>query len=286
MDEKTRSAIDKVVAKTIQKVGFNQPPITIELILQELEVDRDFVDLEDPSLLGRFKNILRVGGAFITNILGKIKLEGIWLPKEGKILVQKTLPDPKIEWASFHEANHRLFPWHRQIFLGDTAQTLDPDFQEMLENEANYGASALMFGGSMFTEEAVDTVPGWESIKLLKKRYKKSLVTTTRRYVGFSHDIPMALVISTPLWMEKPEEQNDRIRHLVLSDRFGREFGSMNREGILNLIDKYATMHRGGMVGKFQFRMKDLNGNFHQFYAESFFNVHYLLTLITPNGKK
>jgi hypothetical protein len=92
MDEKTRSAIDKVVAKTIQKVGFNQPPITIEPILQELEVDRDFVDLEDPSLLGRFKNILRVGGAFITNILGKIKLEGIWLPKEGKILVQKTLP--------------------------------------------------------------------------------------------------------------------------------------------------------------------------------------------------
>lgn len=158
---------------------------------------------------------------------------------------------------------------------GCTGRSSDPDFQEMLENEANYGASALMFGGSMFTEEAVDTVPGWESIKLLKKRYKKSLVTTTRRYVGFSHDIPMALVISTPLWMEKPEEQNDRIRHLVLSDRFGREFGSMNREGILNLIDKYATMHRGGMVGKFQFRMKDLNGNFHQLYAESFFNVHY-----------
>jgi len=220
MDEKTRSEIDKIVAKTIQKVGFNQPPIIIGPILQELKVDRNFVDLEDSSLLGKFKKILRVGGTILANILEKIKLEGVWLPKEERILVQKILPDPKIDWASFHETNHKLLPWHRQFFLGDTAQTLDPDFQEMLENEANYGASALMFGGSMFTKEALDTVPGWDSIKLLQKRYKKSLVTTTRRYVGFSHNIPMAVVISTPLWMEKPEEQNDRIRHLVLPDQF------------------------------------------------------------------
>ncbi len=204
------------------------------------------------------------------------------MPKEEKILVQKTLPDPKIEWASFHEVDHRLLPWHREIFLGDTAQTLDPDFQEMLENEANYGASALMFGGSMFTQDALDTVPGWESVKVLQKRYKKSLVTTARRYVGFSHSIPMALVISTPLWMAKPEEQSDRIRHLVLSDQFRGEIRSINREGILNLIDKYASMRRGGMVGEFQFRMKNLNGNFREFHAESFFNVHYLLTLIVP----
>ncbi|OFY64720.1 MAG: hypothetical protein A2Y71_08865 [Bacteroidetes bacterium RBG_13_42_15] len=285
MDEKTRLTIDKIVAKTVQQVGFKQPPILIDPILQELEVNRNFVDLEDANLLGKVKNILRIGGAILVNILEKIKLEGLWFPKEETILVQKSLPGPKIDWASFHELNHGLLPWHRPYFLGDTAQTLDPDFQEMLENEANYGASALMFGGLMFTKEAVDTLPGWKSIKMLQKRYKKSLVTTTRRYVGFSHSIPMSLVISTPWWMEKPEEQNDRIRHLVLSDQFRREFGNINREGILNLIDKYASMRKGGIVGEFQFRMKDLNGNFHEFHAESFFNVHYLLTLITLKGQ-
>jgi len=41
-------------------------------------------------------------------------------------------------------------------------------------------------------------------------------------------------------------------------------------------------MRKGGNVGEFPFRMKDLNGNSHQFYAESFFNQYYLLTLITP----
>ena len=54
MDEKTRSEIDKIVFKAIQKVGFKEPPITIEPILHELEVDRNFVDIEDPSLLKGF----------------------------------------------------------------------------------------------------------------------------------------------------------------------------------------------------------------------------------------
>jgi hypothetical protein len=51
MDEKTRAEIDKIVFKAIQKVGFKEPPITIEPILHELEVDRNFVDIEDPSLI-------------------------------------------------------------------------------------------------------------------------------------------------------------------------------------------------------------------------------------------
>jgi len=45
MDEKTRLAIDKIAAKTVQQLGFKQPPILIDPILQELEVNRNFVDL-------------------------------------------------------------------------------------------------------------------------------------------------------------------------------------------------------------------------------------------------
>jgi hypothetical protein len=71
----------------------------------------------------------------------------------------------------------------------------------------------------------------------------------------------MALVISTPLWKEKPEEQKDRIRHFVRSNRFAREFGDISQQGILNLIDQYTIMRKGGNVGEFPFRMKDLNGN-------------------------
>jgi hypothetical protein len=40
----------------------------------------------------------------------------------------------------------------------------DPDFQEALEADANCGASGLMFGGKVFTRDALDTNPEWESI--------------------------------------------------------------------------------------------------------------------------
>lgn len=282
MDEKTRLDIDKLVSKAIQKVGFKDPPITLEPILHELEVNRNFVEIEDPSLIRRFLNKLSIGGDIFTKILKTIKLEGIWFPEEKRILIETSLPKPKKDWASFHETTHRLLPWHRQYFLGDTAQTLDADFREKLESQANYGACALMFGGAMFTKEALDTVPGWTSIEMLNRRHKKSLVTILRRYVEFSHDIPMAMVISTPYWKEMPDDQKHGIRRLVLSNRFINELGSIDRESILNLITQNSAKRRGGIVGEFHFRMKDLNGIFHPFHVEIFFNQHYLLSLITP----
>jgi len=282
MDEKTRSDIDKLVFQAIQKVGFKQPPISLEPILHELEVNRNFVEMEDPSLIRRFLNKLMIGGEIFTKIMKTVKLEGVWFPEEQKMFIKSSLPKLKQDWASFHEATHRLLPWHRQYFLGDTAQTLDADFLEKLENQANYGASALMFGGPMFTKEALDTVPGWTSIETLTRRYQKSLVTTLRRYVEFGHDLPMAMVISTPYWMEIPDEQEDGIRHLVLSNRFIKEFGSIDRKLILNLIKQNSAKRRGGIVGDFQFRMKDLNDIIRPFHVETFFNQHYLLSLIVP----
>ena len=166
-------------------------------------------------------------------------MHAVWLPDEERILVDESLPDPKIEWASFHDATHRILEWHRAFFLGDTVQTLDPDFQEMLENEANYGASALMFAGSTFTKDALDTAGNWESVTELKKKYKKSLVTTVRRYVEFGLDRAMVMVVSTPWWREKPLDQEIRIRHFVPSERFKKEFDNIGPDDFLSMIDDH-----------------------------------------------
>ena len=181
MDDATRREIDKVVAKTLKEAGLTDPPIDINDLLQHLEVHRDYYDLEDPSLLKRFWYKVEIGKEKLFRILNKIKLAAVWLPDEEKIFIDSSLPQRKKEWASFHDATHSILEWHRPFFLGDTAQTLDPDFQEMLEYEANYGASGLMFGGKIFTKEALDTSPNWASVESLQKRYKKSLATTLRR---------------------------------------------------------------------------------------------------------
>lgn len=195
-------------------------------------------------------------------------------------MIDSSLPRTKQDWASFHDAMHRILEWHRPFFLGDTAQTLDPDFQLMLEAEANYGASAAMFGGKIFTREALDTDPSWASVEILKKRYEKSYVTTCRRYVQFSHNIPMLLVVSTPWWLMKPEDQEYRWRHFIPSNKFFNEFINITPDDILTEIDLNTSQKRGGPVGDFGMCLLDNNGNLHEFHAESFFNQHYILTLI------
>lgn len=169
--------------------------------------------------------------------------------------------------------------------MGDTAQTLDPDFQMELETEANYGASALMFGGRLFTLESLDTIPCWKSIELLIKRYDKSYVTTLRRYVQFSHDIPMALMVNTPWWMLKPADQEFQWRHFILSKIFIIQFSNITPQDILDEINQNTKKRKGGPVGDFSFALKDINGDYHEFFAESFFNSYYLLNLISYRKK-
>ncbi len=187
--------------------------------------------------------------------------------------------------ASFHDSTHRILDWHRSFYLGDTAQTLDPDFQEMLEAEANYGASALMFCGPIFTEEALDTSPEWASVVELKKRYDQSFVTTLRRYVEHSHELPMVMVVSTPYWMDTPDDQQSPLRHFVRSAQFKGEFSSSDPERILLEIDRNIWERTGGPVGDFGLCLQNDNCTPHEFRAESFFNRHYVLTMIVHQQK-
>ena len=280
IDNSTKREIDTVVTRTLKEAGMREPPFHIGDLLEYLEVDRSFYDLEDPGLLRRFWHKVRVRGRVLSKIKDKIKLAAVWLPDRNRIYIDSSLPAPKREWASFHDATHAVLKWHRPFFLGDTAQTLDPDFQKALEAEANYGASALMFGGKVFTKESLDTRPEWRSVELLKKRYNKSYVTTLRRYVGFSHDIPMALVISTPWWMQRPDDQEHRCRHFIGSDLFRTRFACVTRDAIVSEIDNNTWQRKGGPVGEFTLCLPDVNGDLHEFHAESFFNRHYLLNLV------
>lgn len=283
VNETTKQEIDKVVMKTLKEAGMREPPFLVSDLLEHLKIDREFYDLEDPSLIRRFIHKVKVKGEVLSRIREKINLAALWLPfidRRDLIYVDSSLPEPKKIWASFHDISHGILEWHRPYFLGDTAQTLDPDFQDALEAEAHYGASGLMFGGKIFTRDALDTTPEWASIETLRKEYQTSYVTTLRRYVQFSHDMPMVFMVSTAKWMTKPEDQEDRCRHFIKSKSFESQFSFISKDVILKDIDENTTKRRGGPVGEFLICLPDINNDLHEFYAESFFNRHYVLTLI------
>ena len=48
------------------------------------------------------------------------------------------------------EIGHDIIPWHADMMLGDTEQTLTPSCHEIIEAEANYAAGQLLFMASRF----------------------------------------------------------------------------------------------------------------------------------------
>lgn len=284
MDDATRHEIDRLAQVVLKEGRLTAPPIRIEHVLEHLKVHRRFYDLEDPSLLERFAHKLRIGSQRIVQIARKIRLAAIWAPDDQEILIDQSQPVPKQLWASFHDATHRLLPWHRAFFLGETAQTLEPFYQDLLEEEANYGASALMFG-PLFTEQAKDLPVGWEAIERLKALHKKSYVTVLRRYVEHGPDFPLAGMVATAHWEPIPADQETRCRHCVRSAQFEQMFPSVTAEELRIALDANTMRRRGGPVGTFQLLLADRTGRTHEFTAEAFYNSHYVLALFHPSHR-
>lgn len=281
MDEGTKREIEKTTLRALRDAGITEPPVQIDLVLENLRLDRQFFDIQNPTFLDKAKHRVRVHGQHLSRLLRKIKLVALLFDDEDRIIVDEALPELKREFPSFHEAVHRVLPWHRTYFHGDTAQTLDPDWHERLEAEANFGASFMMFCGPRFTEHALDCAPCWDSIKLLKKTYEKNYVPTLRRFVEHSHpDRAMAMLVSTPFWKDKPSDQPERWRHFVPSPVFAAEFARITAADVLSIVGSNTRERVGGMVGEFEAMIEDDNGLRRLFSGETFFNRHYLQTLL------
>lgn len=280
MNETTRREIEKVTWRNLKDAGIVRPPVQIEAVLQHLHLYRDFYNLENPSFLDRAKHKIRIHGRKLINIVRKINLKAVLFYDEDRIVIDAGLPIIRQDWPSFHEAAHKILPWHKPYFsYGDTAQTLDPDWHELLESEANYAASALMFCGPIFTKEARDMTRDWESVKFLTKRYGKTMTTTLRRFVEHGPEHPMVMLVSIPNWCIEPIDQTKRCRYFVRSKKFAEQFSAVTANEMLSAVDNNSISRRGGPVADFTFALNDDNGMSHEFRIESFYNQYDLLTL-------
>ena len=285
MNRGTRVEIERIAAATLRDAGIADPPLPLERLLQHVDLHRDFYDLANPGFLDRVKHKLRIQGQILVDIIAKVRLQAVLLFDENRICIDQTLPKIKHPWASCHETGHRLLPWHKPFFFGDTAQTLDPVYQADLEAEANYAAGRLLFLGERFTQDARDLAPTVDAVKILAKRYGASMTTTLRRYVEQGPDLPMAMLVSTPPWAEPSEDQPDRSRHFIPSDRFTDLFPQISAESLRKTLDSHTSFKRGGKVADFRFDLVDAVGDRHELRAWSFNNQHYLLTLFVEERR-
>jgi hypothetical protein len=279
MDRATRAEIQRIAARTLQDAGLTEPPLSVERLLEHVQLHRDYYDLSNPGFLDRAKHKLRIHGRKLVEIVKKVRLQAVLLFDESRICIDQDLPKIKHPWASCHETGHRVLPWHKPFFFGDTAETLDPAYQADLEDEANFTAGRLLFLGNRFTQDARDIPPTIAGVKSLAKRYGASLTTTLRRYVEQGPEIAMAMLVSTPAWSQQPDDQPHRWRHFVPSARFSGLFPDASADEFRVLVDKHARYRKGGPVAEFGFGLLDARSERHEVGAWSFNNQHYLLTL-------
>lgn len=278
--EHARRDIDRLVRRVLRDSGSAEPPLDIANVLRVLNLDREFYDLEEPRLLKRIQHRVRVGARRLAEYLDKIKLQALLLFDDRRVLLDKELPEIKHDWATAHEAGHGLIPWHREFWRGDTLETLDPAWHEELEAEANYAASGLLFCGQAFTEEAQDFRPCWSAVEKLRRRYKKSLHLTARRFVEHGPDVPMVLLVSTAAWDEPLRDQATRVRHIVLSPSFDARFQPPDPDWLRGMVDARTEKRRGGPVGEIDCRLRAHDGEAHLFHGECFYNGYYVMSLL------
>jgi hypothetical protein len=55
-DGKTRHEIEAIVRRVLKDAGVTEPPVSVSAVLDHLELDREFFDLQDPGFLAKAKH--------------------------------------------------------------------------------------------------------------------------------------------------------------------------------------------------------------------------------------
>lgn len=276
--------LNSVIERTLRDAGFRGPPVRLKDVLDHLELYQEFYDLSDPGFLDKTKHKIQIGGRKLVEIVRKIKLNAVLFFDENRVIIDRSLPILRRVWPGFHEAGHRICPGHREVFaFGDTAQTLDPDYHEKLEAEANFVGAGLMFCGERFTEEARDTTPCWETIDAFAERFGRTKTTALRRYTGFGPNHIMASMLVTPQWKLDGDHPPGSGRRFVRSPRFAKQFSTADVKDLAQLVTSASSS--SGSLDTGQVVLRDDNDDHHEFLMETYFNSYDLLTIFVHQRK-
>jgi len=92
-----------------------------------------------------------------------------------------------------HEIGHAILPAHEDFYV-DTWNSLQPTFRSLLEQEANFAATQLLFQCGQMVEEGDSSPIGLAEICALADRFGASIISTARHFAECSkHDVALAV---------------------------------------------------------------------------------------------
>jgi len=289
--------IDAQIARILRDLGSPTPPLKLEDVRQLLKLDLRYYKSTDPGIIEelthRFTLFARKTipdvGKHLAAALAKSKLNAFWVPDSRRILLDETVPEPKHRWIESHEITHSITDWHKEFLLGDNRYTVDPVCHATLEAEANYGAGRLLFLSDLFTMEARDLAPNFESVKALANRYENSMVSTFWRMIE-SRDPGQAafgIVSSHPKFPEiGAHDGKDAWRYFIRSPAFRSRFANISIETAFGLVTKHCNTRKKGPLFSANDVIPSAVGEDWECTIECFSTTHAVLTLGIVTNKR
>lgn len=276
------------VSRVLADLGNPEPPLKLPEVRELLKLDLHYYNGANHSALQDLAHKIRVGGkqilarpTLILDVIRKASLSALWIPDRRRILLDDSVPSPKLRWNEGHEIGHSLIPWHQQYLFGDTRFTLDPSCHAQVEAESNFAAAQLLFLQDRFLLEARDLPFTWPSIKKLAKCFQNTITTTLWRMVE-SRDPAHPVIGLISHHPHHPEigssDDGAPVRHFIFSRGFRERFAQTTADIVLAHVACYVTWSTKGPTGEATISLFDDNGNPHPFFFSSFSNGHALLT--------
>jgi hypothetical protein len=127
-------------------------------------------------------------------------------------------------FLKLHEATHQILPWQRDLAFADDAATLSSTARALQEQEANLGASNLLFQHEAFDDVSHQFKTGMATVLELAQLVGASAHATFRRYVRVHDGIAAGVVLDLSPCSRDPLAYN---RHEVdVSKKWNEQFGS------------------------------------------------------------
>ena len=232
VDDFTRKEIEKISYNILKESkSFDVFPTPVDNILAYSNFALDnSIDLEniDSSFFESFKEkLVDPSKKALLNALSKIK--GFFYREEKTIYIDVNLDKNmgKKNFVKLHEIGHGVLSWQDDIILAlDNDETLNEEYKDQFEAEANYFASVTLFQQDRFLEESEKLNLGLGAVMALRKKFGSSVHSAFRNYVLQSKNRCALLVLNHPI-NENGFIKTLSTRNLFYSKSFLTEIGEL-----------------------------------------------------------
>ena len=290
MIESTRKDIEKVSFELLKgSKSLDIYPTPIDKIIQhsELIVDKK-IDLSkiDHNFFDFIKEKASDGFRILQEGLNNIR--GAYDRSEKTIYLSEIKNQGRKNFVKLHETGHGVLPWQNEIIAAfDNSQTLNPEYEDEFEQEANYFASITLFQQNRFDREMDKVEFGLPGVASLASKFGSSIHASFRNYI-FKTNKRCILLVLDPIQVEKFNIPICSKRNLFYSKPFTEEFGKINLPDTFgytwNFIKIYLSKIRFFTKGEMKLiseHGEEIECGFHLFK-----NGYNAFVLIFPKGEK